>query len=194
MTTLPDPVIDETRAWVRRAVIGLNLCPFARAVEAKDRMRYVVSDSPEPARVLEQMMAELLLLADTPMEETETTLLILTEGFADFLDFNDFLGLAELLLRRAGLEGEFQIASFHPDYQFAGTPFEDVTNATNRSPYPTLHLLRESSIDKAVASMENPDRIYEENMETLKRLGQEGWAALREQCRRDAETGDMPGV
>lgn len=189
MTFPADLVIAETRAWVRRAVIGLNLCPFARAVDVRDRMRYVVSDSTDPAAVLEQMRQEFRLLQDTPADDIETTLLILTAAFADFLDFNDFLEQAERLLRRAGWEGEFQIASFHPAYQFAGTGAEDIANATNRSPWPTLHLLRESSIDRAVASMDNPDRIYEANIETMQRLGTEGWEALREQCRRDAETG-----
>ncbi|RZU47941.1 hypothetical protein EV700_0910 [Fluviicoccus keumensis] len=185
----PDTVIAETRAWVRRAVIGLNLCPFARAVDVKDRMRYIVSDSTDPALILEQMLAEFALLAETPADEIETTLLILTGTFTDFLDFNDFLEQAERRLRRAGLEGEFQIASFHPAYQFAGTEPDDIGNATNRSPWPTLHLLRESSIDRAVASMENPDSIYEENIGTMQRLGAEGWAALRAQCRKDAEDG-----
>lgn len=194
MTFPADLVIAETRAWVRRAVIGLNLCPFARAVDVRDRMRYVVSDSTDPAAVLEQMRQEFRLLQDTPADDIETTLLILTAAFADFLDFNDFLEQAERLLRRAGWEGEFQIASFHPAYQFAGAGAEDIANATNRSPWPTLHLLRESSIDRAVASMDNPDRIYEANIETMQRLGTEGWEALREQCRRDAETGDMPEV
>jgi hypothetical protein len=182
-------VIAETRAWVRRAVIGLNLCPFARAVDVKDRMRYIVSDRADPAVILEQMLVEFGLLATTPADEIETTLLILTGAFADFLDFNDFLEQAERRLRRAGLEGEFQIASFHPAYQFAGTEADDIGNATNRSPWPTLHLLRESSIDRAVASMENPDSIYEANIETMQRLGVEGWAALREQCRKDAGDG-----
>jgi hypothetical protein len=185
----PDTVIAETRAWVRRAVIGLNLCPFARAVDVKDRMRYIVSDRADPAVILEQMLVEFGQLAATPVEEIETTLLILTAAFADFLDFNDFLEQAERRLRRAGLEGEFQIASFHPAYQFAGTEADDIGNATNRSPWPTLHLLRESSIDRAVASMENPDSIYEANIETMQRLGKEGWAALREQCRKDAGDG-----
>ncbi len=121
MTFPADLVIAETRAWVRRAVIGLNLCPFARAVDVRDRMRYVVSDSPDPAAVLEQMRQEFRLLQDTPADDIETTLLILTAAFADFLDFNDFLEQAERLLRRAGWEGDFQIASFHPAYQFAGT-------------------------------------------------------------------------
>ncbi len=187
MTFPADLVIAETRAWVRHAVIGLNLCPFARAVEARDRMRYVVSDSTDPATILEQMMAEFRLLADTPVEDTETTLLILPAAFTDFLDFNDFLEQAERRLRRAGLEGEFQIASFHPAYQFAGTEADDISNATNRSPWPTLHLLRESSIDRAVASMANPDSIFEANIETMKRLGPEGWAALRAKCRKEAE-------
>jgi hypothetical protein len=192
MTFPADLVIAETRAWVRRAVIGLNLCPFARAVDVRDRMRYVVSDSTDPAAVLEQIRQEFRLLRDTPADDIETTLLILTAAFADFLDFNDFLEQAERLLRRAGWEGEFQIASFHPAYQFAGTGAEDIANATNRSPWPTLHLLRESSIDRAVASMDNPDSIYEANIETMKRLGPEGWAALREQCRKDRESGETP--
>ncbi|MCR5882880.1 DUF1415 domain-containing protein [Rhizobacter sp. J219] len=175
----PDTVIAETRAWLERAVIGLNLCPFAKAVHTKGQVRYVVSDATEPEALLAQLLDEMQRLVATDPAEVDTTLLMHPLVLNDFYDFNDFLGLAEEALADAGLEGVLQVASFHPAFQFAGTEPDDITNATNRSPYPTLHLLREASVDRAVAAFPEADAIFEANMETMESLGADGWAALQ---------------
>ncbi|MET0312446.1 MAG: DUF1415 domain-containing protein [Burkholderiaceae bacterium] len=176
-SSISDPIAD-TRRWVERAVIGLNLCPFAKAAEAKGVVRYVASELEDEAALMELLRAELELLAAADPAEHETTLIVVTEILHDFLDFNDFLGEGDWLLERMGLEGEVQLASFHPDYQFEGTEPGDITNATNRSPWPTLHLLREDSIDRAVEAFPEAAEIYERNMEVLKELGPAGWEAL----------------
>ena len=141
----------------------------------------------EPMQLLEVLENEMTRLVGMAAERLDTTLLILPDALASFLDFNDFLGQAEDLLDRLELDGVLQIASFHPRFQFAGTAVDDITNATNRAPYPTLHLLREASVDKAVATFPEADTIFEANIETLQRLGQDGWAALQAQCRKDPE-------
>jgi len=171
-------VLQATRAWVEHAVIGLNLCPFAKAVQVKDLMRCVCSDVRDTDALLAVLRAELQWLTDTPMDEVETTLLVHPQVLQDFLDYNDFLAEADALLEQMGLDGTLQIASFHPQYQFAGTHADDIENATNRSPYPTLHLLREASIDRAVAAFPKAEAIYEANQRTLRALGPAGWAAL----------------
>jgi hypothetical protein len=181
-----DEAIALTRAWVRRAVIGLNLCPFAKAVEAKDRIRYVVSEATEAEALLEALCDELKRLAEADPEQIETTLLILAHALPDFLDYNDFLDLADAALEDLGYAGVLQVASFHPQYRFAGTEAEDIENATNRSPFPILHLLREESVERAVAAMPEPEAIYEENMRTLRALGSEGWTTLQAQIASDA--------
>jgi hypothetical protein len=173
-----DAIINRTRAWIERAVIGLNLCPFAKAVYVKERIRYVVSAAESPETLLTELERELEHLAATPAEETDTTLLIHPRVLEDFLDFNDFLDVADEALERLGLEGELQVASFHPQFQFADTRPDDITNFTNRSPYPILHLLREASVDEAVAAFPEADEIYLRNMQTLRRLGRAGWEAL----------------
>ena len=157
----------ETRAWVERAVIGLNLCPFAKAVQAKNQVRYMVSAADDSETLLTELHAEMDRLAAADPAEIDTTLLIHPQVLNDFLDFNDFLGAADDLLAELGYEGVLQVASFHPRFQFAGTDADDVTNATNRSPYPTLHLLREASIDRAVAAFPQAEAIFEANMRTL---------------------------
>lgn len=172
-----DP-IAETQRWLERAVIGLNLCPFAKAVHAKGQVRYVLSAANTPERLLEQLGAELLLLRDTPVAQVDTTLLVHPDVLGDFLDYNDFLGEADALVAELGLEGVLQVASFHPQYQFAGTDSDDIENFTNRSPYPTLHLLREDSVARAVAAYPDPDAIVERNIQTLQQLGPEGWHKL----------------
>ncbi|SDY25999.1 DUF1415 domain-containing protein [Lysobacter enzymogenes] len=173
----PDPVAETVR-WLERAVIGLNLCPFAKAVLAKRQIRFVLSHARTPEQLLEELSSELVLLEQTPAEQIDTTLLIHPQVLTDFLDFNDFLDLADEAVALLDLEGEIQIASFHPDYQFAGTAFDDIGNCTNRSPYPTLHLLRESSVERAVAAFPDPDAIVERNLATLETLGAEGWRKL----------------
>lgn len=173
-----DEVIVATRHWLEKAVIGLNLCPFAGAVYAADRIRYVVSDATTPEALLQVLADELQQLAAADEVQTETTLLIHPRVMGDFLDYNDFLGLADALLADLGLEGVLQVASFHPQYQFADTEPDDIANCTNRSPYPVLHLLRESSVERAVAAHPDTERIYRDNIETLRRLGREGWERL----------------
>jgi hypothetical protein len=178
--TLPDPaqVIARTRAWLEQAVIGLNLCPFAKAVHAKGRIRWVVSAATRSEDLRAELGAELRRLADTPIDVVETTLLIHPHVLADFLDYNDFLDAADAEIADAGLEGVIQVASFHPDYVFAGVAADDPSHATNRSPWPLLHLLREESIDRAVAAYPDPDAIVDRNLDTLQRLGAAGWQAL----------------
>lgn len=173
-----EEVLARTRRWLEQAVIGLNLCPFARAVYLRDRVRMVVSHAPHMDGWLEELDSELLHLTQTPVDQLETTLLIHPTLFPDFLDFNDFLALAEAAPADQGLEGVLQLASFHPRFQFDGTEPDDVGNFTNRSPYPTLHLLREDSVEKAVATLEDPDVIFEENIRTLQKIGLPGWRAL----------------
>jgi hypothetical protein len=178
--------IAETRAWVRRAVIGLNLCPFARAVDVKDQIRYVFSDATDPETLLATLVVELQRLADTDPEVVDTTMLIHPRVLADFEDFNDFLELADAAVEDLDLDGVLQVASFHPQFQFADTEIDDVTNATNRSPYPTLHLLREDSVDRAVAAFPEAEAIFERNMATLEKLGPQGWAAVKKSWEDDA--------
>jgi hypothetical protein len=174
----PEDIVATTRQWLEKAVIGLSLCPFAKPVYAREQIRYVVSGAETPEALLADLMDELQTLAAAEPEAIETTLLIHPEVLNDFLDYNDFLGVAEEAVADLGLEGILQVASFHPEYQFAGTEPDDVTNYTNRSPYPTLHLLREASVERAVAAVPDAAEIYERNMETLRRLGVEGWRRL----------------
>ena len=171
-------VIAATRRWVERAVIGLNLCPFAKAVSIRGQVRYAVSDAAHAAALLKDLEDELRSLSVTPAEQVDTTLLIHPSVLTDFLDYNDFLDVADNAVERLGLRGEIQLASFHPRYQFAGTAPDDVTNLTNRSPYPVLHLLREASVDAAIATFPDAALIYQHNIETMERLGVEGWIAL----------------
>jgi hypothetical protein len=178
--------LAETRAWVERAVIGLNLCPFARAVEAKGRIRYVHCESSDPEALLERLREEMRRLATADPATHETTLIVHPHVLQDFLDYNDFLDRAEDALDALGYAGTLQIASFHPRYQFAGTAADDPGNATNRSPYPTLHLLREEGVARAAEAFPEAEAIYERNIETMERLGSAGWDALRQACREDA--------
>ena len=171
-------IIQETQDWLIKAVIGLNLCPFAKAVHVKEQIKYVVSEATTVEQLLESLAQELEFLAEVSREKTDTTLLIHPNVLNDFLDYNDFLELADQLLEDLDLDGELQIASFHPQYQFAGTEIDDVTNFTNRSPYPTLHLLREDSIDEAVKAFPEAEAIFETNMQTMEKLGTDGWFKL----------------
>jgi len=173
-----EPYVRDTVHWLERAVIGLNLCPFAKAVHVKGQIHYAVTLADDPAQVLDVLRSELSALALAAPEQRDTTLLVVPRCLTDFVDFNDFLDTAEALLDELDLVGTLQIASFHPRYQFAGTAEDDVTNCTNRSPYPTLHLLREDSIDRAVEVFPEAETIYERNMEVLRRLGLAGWKAL----------------
>ncbi|WP_022970805.1 DUF1415 domain-containing protein [Xanthomonas maliensis] len=176
-TGAPD-YLGQTRRWIERAVIGLNLCPFAKAVYVKEQVRLVLSDASTPEALLEQLAEELVLLRDTPAEQIDTTLIVHPDVLVDFLDYNDFLDNADAAVEALDLQGVLQVASFHPDYQFDGTAADDVANCTNRSPYPTLHLLREDSVERAVAAFPDPDVIVERNIRMLEQLGQEGWRRL----------------
>lgn len=179
-TETPDSqaVIDLTRAWVDRAVIGLNLCPFAKAVQIKGQVRYVVSDATDAETLLADLHAELLALADADPSQVDTTVLIHPGVLQDFYDYNGFLNVADACVEDLELDGIIQIASFHPQYQFADSGPDDIENYTNRSPFPILHLLREDSIERAVAAFPDASDIYERNMATLRRLGLSGWQAL----------------
>jgi uncharacterized protein len=172
-----DPIAD-TRDWLEKAVIGLNLCPFAKAVHVKEQVRWVLSEATTPEALLEQLLQELRLLADADPERVDTTLLIHPQVLQDFLDFNDFLGAADGALEDLGLDGSLQVASFHPQFQFEGTGPDDMGNFSNRAPYPTLHLLREDSIERAVESFPDAAAIYERNIQVLERLGPAGWRRL----------------
>ena len=183
-----DAVIAATRLWIERAVIGLNLCPFAKAVQVKGQIRYVVSPALTGEELLADLGRELQALANSDPEVCDTTLLIHPCVLTDFLDYNDFLDVADAAIDELDLGGVLQVASFHPHYQFADSGIDDVSNYTNRSPYPTLHLLREDSVDRAVEAFPEADRIYEANIETLERLGPDGWAALWRDPAPDAGT------
>jgi hypothetical protein len=171
-------VVQDTQRWLERAVIGLNLCPFAKSVHVKGQVHYAVSQADNPKDLLVDLIHELNGLVALDANARDTTLLIAPNCLDDFLDFNDFLAEADQALVDLELDGVLQIASLHPQYQFAGTDADDITNFTNRSPYPTLHLLREDSIDRAVAAFPEAEAIYEVNMRTMECLGHEGWAAL----------------
>jgi hypothetical protein len=170
--------IQDTQDWLLKAVIGLNLCPFAKAVHVKEQVRYFVSEATSVELLLQDLANELEHLAETSPEKTDTTLLIHPHVLQDFLDYNEFLDLADGLLEELNLDGELQIASFHPHYQFANTEVDDITNFTNRSPYPTLHIIREDSIDKAVEAFPEAEAIFETNMATMEKLGLDGWKKL----------------
>lgn len=184
MNTKLPPVSDATvvqhmQSWLERAVIGLNLCPFAKAVHTKGLIHYAVSRATEPEALCEALILELNELLARDPSARETTILIAPAALADFLDFNDFLAQADHVLNELDLEGVVQIASFHPHYQFGGTAADDITNYTNRAPYPTLHLLREESVDRAVSAFPEAETIFERNIQTLQALGHAGWAALK---------------
>ncbi len=171
--------IASTQRWLERAVIGLNLCPFAKAEHAHGRIRYCVSSAVEPSALLLQLEQEIIFLLEQEPAQVETTLLIVPHMLGDFLDYNDFLDEADAMLEHADPDAQLQIASFHPQYQFGGTAPDDMENYTNRSPYPMLHLLREDSVEKAVESFPDAASIYERNIATLKKLGLDGWRALQ---------------
>lgn len=171
-------VIAGSRLWLERAVIGLQLCPFAKAVYQKQQIRFAVTAAGDAAALLLELNRELALLARTPAEDIDTTLLIHPAALNDFLDYNAFLDEADAAIRNLDLEGVVQVASFHPQYRFAGSAADSIDNYTNRSPYPMLHLLREASIDKAVAAFPEAADIYATNIATMRRVGHVGWRKL----------------
>lgn len=174
-----DRILCDTVRWLERAVIGLNLCPFAKAVHVKGQIHYRICHTDDLQDLLTVLREELFALHAIAPEVRDTTLLIAPDCLQSFLDFNDFLHDADGVLYAAGLEGELQIASFHPLFQFAGTDADDITNYTNRAPYPILHLIRESSIARAVEAFPQAEQIFEKNMETLEALGLQGWQAMQ---------------
>jgi len=173
-----DAIVAATRNWLERAVIGLNLCPFAKAVYVKEQVRYVVANATTPEQLLETLMDELQHLSDTAAEKVATTLIIHPFVLGDFEDYNEFLDVADAALEDMQLDGELQVASFHPLYQFADTDINDISNYTNRAPYPILHLLREDSIARAVEAFPQAEDIFEKNIETMEQLGHDGWDKL----------------
>lgn len=177
-TVTNEEAIAATKLWLERAVIGLNLCPFAKGVYVRNQVRFVVSAAQTPEELLGDVLQELELLAETSREKIDTTLLIHPHVLTDFLDYNDFLEVVDAALEEVDLAGELQVASMHPQYQFADTEPDDIGNYTNRSPYPTLHLIREASIDEAVAAFPEAEVIFEKNIETMRKLGHAGWDAL----------------
>lgn len=181
-STLPPPahaeVVQRTREWLEKAVIGLNLCPFAKAVHQRGQIHYIVSDAQTPTELLGALRAALLELHAADPAVVDTSLLIHPQVLTDFLDFNDFQDLVDSLIDELRLDGVLQVASFHPQFQFAGTAPDDAENYTNRAPYPTLHLLREASIERAVAAFPDAADIYKRNIETLESLGVKGWERL----------------
>jgi len=185
-----EDVVAATRTWLEKAVIGLNLCPFAAPVHLLDRIRYFVSAACSPGMLLLDVLSELRALHAADPDQCETTLLIHPNVLASFADYNAFLPRADDAVAELGLEGVVQIASFHPQYQFADAGPDDISNYTNRSPYPMLHLLRESSVERAVTCHPDTTAIYKSNIETMRRLGHEGWRRLWL-----AQTpGDIPAV
>ena len=175
---LPNRMVQDTLRWLERAVIGLNLCPFAKAVLVKGQVHCKVSQASTLEALRDDLIQELKDLVALEPAVRDTSLLIIQNLLQDFMDYNDFLNVADDCLLALDLDGEIQIASFHPQYQFAGTDENDITNFTNRSPYPTLHLIREASIDRAVSAFPQAEAIFEVNMATLQKLGLEGWQAL----------------
>lgn len=179
MTAPPERAIAETRAWLEHAVVGLNLCPFAKAPLVKGQVRFVVCESDDPRVLLDLLCVQMQELAAADPAEVETTLLIHPNALLAFDEFNDFLDAADAALDDLGFAGVLQIATFHPHYQFAGTDPDDIGNATNRSPHPTLHLLREASIERAVEAFPEAEAIFETNIERLEALGADGWSTLK---------------
>ena len=168
----------DMQAWLERAVIGLNLCPFAKAVHVRGQIHYAVSRAPTHDALLQDLVRELHGLVEVAADRRDTTLLVAPDCLREFLEFNEFLALADRALVEMRIDGVIQIAAFHPDFQFANTAADDIGNYTNRAPYPTLHLLRESSIDRAVEAFPQAETIFERNIQTMERLGRAGWTAL----------------
>ena len=173
-------IIDAVQAWVNTVVVDLNLCPFAQAEVRRKSIRYKVSNASSNEQLLQDLVIELALLKKEPT--IETTLLIHPDRLTDFDEYLEFLEFANMLISNMGFEGEYQIASFHPDYCFAESNADDAANYTNRAPYPILHILRETSVEKAIAKHGNVDSIPDNNIARLNQLGAEHMAALLASC------------
>lgn len=181
-------IIALTSAWVEHVVIGLNLCPFAKPVHTKGQIHYSVSHARDENSLAADLRLSMQNLIATTPDKIDTYLLIHPWVLTDFIDYNNFLDIADEILDELDLIGVLQIASFHPNYQFAGTTADDVTNCTNRSPFPMLHLLREESLDKATIALPDPDVIVNRNLETMTSLGHEGWNKLQSQLKQSIES------
>ena len=168
----------DMREWMEHAVIGLNLCPFAKAVYIQGLVHYAVSRAQTPQELAEDLVGELQSLVALDADDRDTTLLMAPDCLTEFLEFNAFLGRADRALVKLKLDGVIQIAAFHPDFQFDNTSADDVANYTNRAPYPTLHLLREASVDRAVKAFPRAESIFERNILTMETLGHAGWNGL----------------
>ena len=177
-TPSDDAVVEATKNWLQKAVIGLNLCPFAKAVDRKNQIRYVVSAATDRDVLASDLAAELSWLHASAPDVIDTTLLIHPHVLGDFFDYNGFLPEANRIVKRLGLTGKIQIATFHPHYEFADCPSDAIENYTNRAPYQMLHLLRESSIERAVTAFPDAADIYKNNIETMRALGEDGWQAI----------------
>ena len=175
-----EEIIQSVRQWVETFVVGMNLCPFAKRELVKNRVRFVTTAATTAEQLLQVLQTELELLNADP--SVETTLLIHPAVLQDFYDFNDFLDCVDSLLVDMELEGIYQVASFHPDYQFGGTRPGDAENYTNRAPYPVLHLLREESLERVIADYPDVDDIPERNIELMNSLGQDKLQALLKSC------------
>lgn len=169
---------NRVRRWLEKAVIGLNLCPFAKSVYVKDQVRIAICQAQDRHALTAQLYEELQLLTSTPAQQTDTTLLVVPCLFEQFSDFNDYLDIAEAVLDELELVGEIQLASFHPFYQFANTEPDDLSNYTNRAPYPILHLLREDSLDRAAEQYPDASVIFQRNVAVVQELGVDGWHRL----------------
>ncbi len=172
--------IAPVRRWLETLVIGLNLCPFAKRELVKNRVRFFVSEATTVEQLQMDLEAELALMAEDA--SIETTLLIHPAVLQDFFEYNQFISHTNRILKQLGYRGTFQIASFHPDYQFGGTEPDDVENTTNRSPYPLLHLIREESLARAVENYPDPDQIPERNIALVEELGADKMQALLKAC------------
>jgi hypothetical protein len=181
-------IIALTSAWVEHVVIGLNLCPFAKPVHTKGQIHYSVSHARDENSLAADLRLSMQNLIATTPDKIDTYLLIHPWVLTDFIDYNNFLDIADEILDELDLIGVLQIASFHPNYQFAGTTADDVTNCTNRSPFPMLHLLREESLDKATIALPDPDVIVNRNLETMTSLGHEGWNKLQSHLKQSIES------
>ena len=175
-------IIEQVSCWLETLVIGEGLCPFARQPYQAGRIRFVVSRAEDEETLLIELLRELLYLRETPREEAETSLLILPQMLQDFLDYNDFLDPVDALLEQEQMGGEFQIATMHPNYQFADTDFDDAQNYSNRSPYPILHLLREESLSHALEQFPHPEQIPERNIRHMQSLGSAALQQMLSQC------------
>lgn len=174
LTYVPENAEPLTRLWVETMVVGLNLCPFAAPVVKNATIRYSVCDGNTTEAVIQAFLAELDRIQASEEDELSTTLLITPYALNDFEQYLDALDMLQTLLDRSGLGGVFQLASFHPQYQFNGVPEQDISNWTNRSPFPCFHLIREGMMSRVLMNYGDPDQIPERNMAMMKKLGREG--------------------